>query len=389
MPDGNRVVIMGGTRSQTTPIPVPSAEIFSYSASSSIKIDTLAVLQGFGGYILYPTVFVLPYTSSVTPGAVHMFVFNCVGGAIMSLFTDNTWREYRALSNAIWPTPGYCASYSMAGTSVLLRLEPESDYAAEVVMFGGFKRAISQCECDQETNGYAHRIKLDKKTVDDNRLSWKRELMPSPRNLNDGVLLPNGKVLVLNGAKRGVIANLRDAALDAWLYDPKAAAGSRFTVLAAASLKRYYHSIALLLPDASILVAGSEYGECTEACAHGTPWLFQHQAERFKPPYFFSGSRPSIISTSTATPKYNTDVTVGYSGTVTGAVLVAPAAVTHQVNMNQRAVKLVVVNNDTTNKRITVKMPPNSYIMQPGYQMLFLMNGDVPCMKASWIKLVL
>jgi hypothetical protein len=59
----------------------------------------------------------------------------------------------------------------------------------------------------------------------------------------------------------GVIDDARDPAHDAWLYNPKAPAGSRFTTLAATNINRLYHSTALLLPDASVLVMGSEYGE--------------------------------------------------------------------------------------------------------------------------------
>jgi hypothetical protein len=59
----------------------------------------------------------------------------------------------------------------------------------------------------------------------------------------------------------GAISSARDPALDAWLYNPRAASGSRFTTLAASGINRYYHSIALLLPDGSIFVAGCEYGE--------------------------------------------------------------------------------------------------------------------------------
>jgi hypothetical protein len=62
-------------------------------------------------------------------------------------------------------------------------------------------------------------------------------------------------------SQTGVISNARDPARDAWLYNPKAAAGSRFRTLAASGINRYYHGTALLLPDASILIAGSEYGE--------------------------------------------------------------------------------------------------------------------------------
>jgi hypothetical protein len=59
----------------------------------------------------------------------------------------------------------------------------------------------------------------------------------------------------------GVISNTRDPARDAWLYNPRAASGSRFRTLAASGINRYYTSIALLLPDASIMVAGCKYGE--------------------------------------------------------------------------------------------------------------------------------
>lgn len=57
--------------------------------------------------------------------------------------------------------------------------------------------------------------------------------------------------------------------------------------------------------------------------------------------------------------------------------------------MNQKAVKLVVKRVDTVNRKVYLSMPPNSYIAAPGWYMLFLMNGDTPCVKARWIQLVL
>ncbi|WIA35282.1 hypothetical protein OEZ86_003741 [Tetradesmus obliquus] len=209
--------------------------------------------------------------------------------------------------------------------------------------------------------------------------------MPYGRNMNDAVLLPNGQIIIVNGAKNGVIANARNAAHDALLYNPKAAAGSRFTTLAATNINHYYHSTALLLPDASILVMGSEYGSCSRSCASRTPWEFQHRAERFLPPYFFGTSRPGISSVSAKEARYGASVDVTYSSTVTRAVLMTPAAVTHQNNMNQRAVELVISSN--SGGALTVRMPPNPYITAPGWHMLFLLNGDVPCTQASWIRL--
>jgi hypothetical protein len=90
-------------------------------------------------------VYVLPYTSWFNPGTVHLFMFNCDNGAIMRLTPSNTWSQYRDIPSSLWPTPGFCGAMSMAGTATMLMLEPEAGYAAEVVMFGGYRRGNRKC----------------------------------------------------------------------------------------------------------------------------------------------------------------------------------------------------------------------------------------------------
>ena len=87
------------------------------------------------------------------------------------------------------------------------------------------------------------------------------------RVFTDAVLLPNGQVLVCNGAQRGVPGGTidgggtaKDAALTALLYDPEKPAGSRITPLASSTIHRYYHSTAMLLPSGDVWVGGSEQG---------------------------------------------------------------------------------------------------------------------------------
>lgn len=70
------------------------------------------------------------------------------------------------------------------------------------------------------------------------------ENMPTPRHGADGVLLPNGKIMVVNGAQEGYMAGsisggsgARNSQTCAWEYDPEADVGNghvsgRFTVLA-------------------------------------------------------------------------------------------------------------------------------------------------------------
>jgi hypothetical protein len=83
-----------------------------------------------------------------------------------------------------------------------------------------------------------------------------------------------------------------------------------------------------------------------------------------------------------------------YTGTVTGASLVAPESVTHQLDMQGRVIQLVVsaerVRSDGR-KAVTVTMPPGDawggLVAPPGYYMLFLLNGQLPSRTAQWVKL--
>ena len=92
---------------------------------------------------------------------------------------------------------------------------------------------------------------------------------------------------------------------------------------------RTYHSTALLLPDGRVLSAGDDgYG----GNANDT-------AEIYEPPYLFRGPRPTIQSAPEPI-EYGETFTVETSADATKAVLMAPAAVTHANDMNQRNVPL-------------------------------------------------
>lgn len=86
--------------------------------------------------------------------------------------------------------------------------------------------------------------------------------------------------------------------------------------------------------------------------------------------------------------------TVALQVTVCLTVVLAAVSLPHclpynitQVNHNSRAVKLEIVAQNATGGDITVRMPPNAYVIQRGWAMLFLMNGDVPSTRATWICL--
>jgi hypothetical protein len=54
--------------------------------------------------------------------------------------------------------------------------------------------------------------------------------------------------------------------------------------------------------------------------------------------------------------------------------------------MNQRVVKLATASNAAGAITVTVPPPPG-LVAPPGWWMLFLMNGDVPCREATWVRL--
>src|SRR5262249_46908078 len=82
--------------------------------------------------------------------------------------------------------------------------------------------------------------------------------MPSgARVQGDAVLLPNGKVLALGGSVQ--YEDVNSATLGADLFDPAIIpwSSASWSSAGTAGYARLYHSVALLLPDATVLSAGS------------------------------------------------------------------------------------------------------------------------------------
>jgi hypothetical protein len=125
-----------------------------------------------------------------------------------------------------------------------------------------------------------------------------------------------------------------------------------------------YHSTALLLPDARVLLTGS--GDAAGNANH-------YDAELFSPPYLFNGTRPTISSAPT---------TLGYAqsfflGTPTPTsiarvTLVRLGSVTHAFDSNQRFIELTFVR---TTGGLTVKTPASRNVAPPGHYMVFVLNG--------------
>lgn len=77
--------------------------------------------------------------------------------------------------------------------------------------------------------------------------------MKYPRAFGNGVVLPNGQVLVVGGQYYAVPFSDSTPSLPAELFDPVT---NTWSTMASIAVPRNYHSVAILLPDATVLSAG-------------------------------------------------------------------------------------------------------------------------------------
>src|SRR4030095_3425892 len=169
-------------------------------------------------------------------------------------------------------------------------------------------------------------------------------------------LLPNGKILTLGGSLNDEDAG--SASLDADLYDTSSntmsSAGSNgFPLL--------YHSVALLLPNATVWVAG----------VNPQRGNYENHVEIYSPPYLFNpdgslATRPTITSVTPGVIGYGTSfqVQTPNAASISCVVLMKNGSTTHAFDMDQRMVGLnFTFGGDTLN----VTGPPNGNTAPPGY----------------------
>jgi hypothetical protein len=224
--------------------------------------------------------------------------------------------------------------------------------------------------------------------------------MHSPRTFHTSTLLPDGKVLVTGGVPcysghqlvpcygdggTGAVDLNQTKAAEMW--DP---ATGVWTVMASNSITRSYHSTAILLPDATVLVGG-----------HGLPdglrvppdapndWnnLRRHitgerNVEIYSPPYLYDAagnlaSRP-VINTVSSEVAYGQSFGLSYNN-ATGVNRVAwirLPSVTHGFNTDQRINVLQHSVNTLVPNQLTVTAPSDPRKCPPGYYMLFIFNQN-------------
>jgi len=231
------------------------------------------------------------------------------------------------------------------------------------------------------------------------------------RTMGQFIILPTGQLFVVNGALNGTAGFSNTGTLTTtdpnqmpfWeslasgpvltpaIYDPNAPQGSRWSNkgLATSKIARMYHSSAILLPDASVLIAGSNPNYDVNLT---TTYPTQYQAEIFYPPYFSAPVRP-LPSGVPKTLSYGGDPfdliipASSYSGLANDAadnttvVITRGGFTTHAMNMGQRLLQLNNTYTVNANGSITLhvsQLPPNPNLFQPGPAFLFVNVKGVP-----------
>lgn len=174
-------------------------------------------------------------------------------------------------------------------------------------------------------------------------------------------VLADGKVLATGGS--GTANALSNVNTSAEIWDPDT---GEWSVGASGAVARLYHSSALLLPDASVLVAGG-----------GAPGpLNNTNAEIYYPPYLYApgggfATRPQITSALDVADVGDVLSVQVDTATISRVTLVKTGSVTHSVNMDQRFVELLFTASGST---LDVSLPERASDIPPGYYLLFVID---------------
>lgn len=286
-------------------------------------------------------------------------------------------------------------SYPSSGSAVLLPMKNNSK--AEVLVCGGAPKGAYV----NATNGIftAALNTCGRIRIGDPSPQWVMETMPTPRVMGDMVLLPNGNLLIINGAGSGTAGwELgRDPILSPVIYRPEGSIGSRFDVQNSSSIPRMYHSTAILLRDGRVLVGGNN--PHTYYNFSGVLYPTDLSLEVFSPSYLNSNStnsRPVINSPSSPSViGYGQQLIVGFTvpsvsvnGSLIMVTMVAPSFTTHSFSMNQRL--LILSGGNVTQVgntfQVRVMAPGSGNLAPPGYYLLFVVNQGIPS-EGIWVEI--
>jgi hypothetical protein len=308
--------------------------------------------------------------------------------------------------------------YPASGGVAMLPLTPANNYTPTVIFCGGSDMPDSywgnysfpnSSTWDYPASKDCQR--LTPEPIDGSAPTYEQDDdMLEGRSMGQFIILPNGKLLMINGGlngtagyatQTGTVSSYSEMPFGMSLasgpvgqpaiYDPNAPQGQRWsnTGLNSSQIARLYHSSALLLADASVLVAGSNPNVDVNATTY---FPTEYRAEIFYPPYFEASTRPvpTGMPTSISYGGDPFDITIpptSYSGSSNDAadnttvVLLRGGFTTHAMNMGQRYMQLnntYTIQSDGTIILHCAQAHPSPNLLQPGPALLFVTMNGIP-----------
>jgi hypothetical protein len=301
----------------------------------------------------------------------HMFAMPSGRTLVAGPDRPNTWFMNTPSSNSFtWSAAPNLDQRRLWGTAVLM--PGATNGSSKVMALGGTDESTVHA-----TNTTA--------VFDENAAGAGWQAAPSNvigRGHANTVLLPDGSMVEVGGGvgsdatmpgyASGPLYAATPEQRQIELWDPQT---GDWKLGPAQAESRAYHSTAMLLPDGRVMSAGDDFNG----------GITSDTAEIYEPPYLHKpGTRPAITSV-----QQNVKFGGGFAVTtpnddITKATLMAPSAVTHAVDMNQRYVSLKVTRR---NGCVDLVAPPNANVAPPGWYMLFLLNSAGVPSEAKWVKL--
>ncbi|KAJ7503500.1 copper radical oxidase variant A [Mycena galericulata] len=417
-----------------------------YSAAEALANGTIVVIGGFinGGYILrnqpntnptdgaeltyefYPSNGQTPqnmnflFKTSGLNAYPHTFLLGSGNMFLQANLSTMIWDYETNTETALPDMPnGVIRVYPASGATAMLPMTPSNNYSQTIIFCGGSDMPDPAwgnftypyfSTWDYPASKDCQRITPE--PADNSPPVYEQDDdMLEGRTMGQFIILPDGKLLVLNGGLNGTAGFGHETLTTPEdqmpfgesfasgpvgtpaIYDPDAPSGSRWSNagLSTSNIARLYHSSALLLPDASVFVAGSNPNLDVNTST-SVPYPTEYRAEKFYPPYYSATTRP-IPSGVPSTLTYGGnpfDITIpasSYSGSGNTAAnktivsVIRPGWTTHAMNMGQRFLQLnntYTVNSDSSITLHVAQMPPNPNIFQPGPALLFVVIDGIP-----------
>ena len=333
LPDGRELVVAGEINCPGCNALVP--EIYTPATNTWVRLTSASI-----NFNYYPHLFVLPTGKVLAAASTEVPMVS----QVLDL-GSNTWT----------PIGGAAVE---GGSSVMYR-------PGKVLKTG---KSVDPDETATPSLATAYVLDANQSSP-----TWRAvQSMHFPRAYHTLTVLPDGNVLVTGGGPTTAPTNVSQGILPVELWN---ATSETWTTLASLNVGRLYHSAALLLPDARVLVlSGGRFDD------NFVP-TDQYNAEFFSPPYLFKGPRP-IITSAPANIGFGQAFTVQTpdASRIASVALLRFASVTHSINMGQRYVPLSFTASGNS---LTVTGPANTALATPGNYMLFLVDTNgVPSVSA-------